>query len=305
MYRALATVGAAMLLAAPASAGPQVAGEGCNISELRQKIEAGDKVVRLDLATCLIGSKDSSDHAEARQLFKAMMDEGDAEAKNGYAIMLVDGVGGPQDGTTGQRLQEEAAAEGSFGAQLTLAEHYLRGGGYYPQDDTRGLDLLIKVADGGKVKGASKGWIEWRIGMMYLGGRGTAKDDKRAYQWVVRGSENGSEDAMISRAVMLATGEGVAEDDVAARGWYQKIIDKKGDSLAHALRGLGFMMWTGEGGPVDIDTACTYVYAALRGGDDNARVLLKDNGWEKQLSKKQRKACEDSADKWIKDNLGA
>jgi TPR repeat protein len=304
MFKTLTTIVAAATLAASASAGQQAVGEGCDVEGLRQKIAAGDKIVRIDLATCLMGSKAKGDQAEARLLFKTVMDEGDAEAKNGYAIMLLDGVGGPGDRVAGQKLQEEAAAQGSYGAQLTLAEHYLRGGGFYPKDDAKGLALLTQVADSGKVRGASKGWIEWRIGMMYLGGRGTQKDDERAYIWVVRGSESGSEDAMISRAVMLATGEGVAEDDGAARSWYQKAIDMKGKLLAHALRGLGFMIWTGEGGPADIDTACTYVYAALRGGDENARVLLEDKGWEKQLSKKQRKACEQSADQWIKDNLG-
>jgi TPR repeat protein len=291
MFRSFILASAALLATASLAAAPDKAGNGCDAAAMRETIAKGDKAIRIDLAICLMGSQSKDDHVEARQLFKTVMEEGDAEGKNGYAVMLLDGVGGAQDAAAGQRYQEEAAAEGSYGAQLTLAEHYLRGGGYYARDDAKGLDLLTRVADGGKVKGASKGWVEWRIGMMHLQGRGTKKDDILAYKWVARASDNGSEDAMISRAVMLATGEGVEEDDVAARGWYQKAVDQKGKLIAHALRGLGFMIWTGEGGPVDMDTACTYVYAALKGGDMQAQYILEKQGWEKQLNNKQRKAC--------------
>jgi TPR repeat protein len=303
MYKALILIAAALLIAPAASAEPAAAGSNCNSNGLLEKMQAGDKDARVDLAICLMGSKAKNDAVEARQLFKAAMDDGDSEAKNGYAIMLLDGIGGPADAVAGQKYQEEAAAEGSYGAQLTLAEHYLRGDGYYAKDDAKGLELLTLVADGPKVKGQSKGWVEWRIGMMHLQGRGTKKDDALAYKWVSRGADNGAEDAMISRAVMLATGEGVAEDDVAARIWYQRAIDVKGSLLAHALRGLGSMLWVGEGGAKDMPKACTYLYAALKGGDENARILLEKNGWQKQLSKKERKACEQSADAWLRDNL--
>jgi hypothetical protein len=39
-----------------------------------------------------------------------MMQEGGAEADNGYAIALLDGIGGETDRPMGQKLQEETAA---------------------------------------------------------------------------------------------------------------------------------------------------------------------------------------------------
>jgi TPR repeat protein len=303
MFRRIAIVAFIVMIAAPAWASPDAVGEDCDTPLLRQNVQAGDKTVRIDLATCLMASKSDDKQAEARRLFKAVMDDGDAEGKNGYAIMLLDGVGGQKDVKLGQKLQEEAAAEGSYGAQLTLAEHYLRGGGFYPQDKAKGLALLTQVADGGKVTGVSKGWVEWRIAMMHLKGQGTEANSKIAYLWVTRSADHEYEDGMISRAVMLATADGVAEDDVSARDWYQKAINLKGKSLAHALRGLGFMIWTGEGGPQDLERACTLIYAALELGDENARVLLKDKGWEQQLSEQRRKACQKSANQWMKENL--
>ena len=53
---------------------------------------------------------------------------------------------------------------------------------------------------------------------------------------------------MISLAVMLAVGQGVAPDPAEARLWYARTAES---GSAHALRALGMMILVGEGGASD------------------------------------------------------
>jgi TPR repeat protein len=110
--------------------------------------------------------------------------------------------------------------------------------------------------------------------MMHLEGIGTPANAAEAYRWVVRASENGGVRGMISRAVMLATGQGVAEDDQAARLWYQRAAESGDVMFAHGLRGLGAMLVSGEGGPADVPRGIAYLRIAQAGRDANAARIL-------------------------------
>lgn len=286
-------VSAVALAATPALA----QGEDC--TQWRAGAEAGDTDDQLDLAICLFGAAQQADQAEGMGWARKAMAAGDVEAKNAVAVGLVNGIGGTEDLAEGQRLMEEAAAEGSYGAQMSLAEHYINGGGFYEQDASKGLQLLVDAADGGKVKGADRGYVEWRIGMMYLDGIGTTKDSVEAYRWVARGADNGSATAMISRAVMLATGDGVAEDDAAAREWYRKSAALEGEDMFHAMRGLGGMLWYGEGGPVDRAEGCKLLNIAYAGGDEAAEQIL--GNISGTMTQAEKDSCAAATKEWIED----
>ena len=90
-------------------------------------------------------------------------------------------------------------------------------------------------------------YAQWRLAMMHLNGIGTPADPEEAYRWVVRASDAGDVGAMISRGVMLAIGQGVAEDDAAARLWYQRAAESRDVNFPHALRALGGMLVLGQG----------------------------------------------------------
>jgi TPR repeat protein len=79
---------------------------------------------------------------------------------------------------------------------------------------------------------------------------------------------------MISRAVMLATGEGVVQDPAAARLWYGRAAESGEHGFDHALRGLGAMLAEGEGGPVDLPRGIAYLRIAEAAGDRNATIIL-------------------------------
>jgi len=71
--------------------------------------------------------------------------------------------------------------------------------------------------------------------------------------------------------VMLATGQGVDEDDAAARDWYYAAAQERS---AHALRGLGMMLVTGEGGDADPAMGVALLQLAAEAGEENAITLL-------------------------------
>ncbi len=79
---------------------------------------------------------------------------------------------------------------------------------------------------------------------------------------------------MISRAVMLATGDGVAKDAAAARHWYQRASESGEHGFEHALRALGGMLAIGEGGSVDLPRAIAYLRIARAANDELAPRLL-------------------------------
>ncbi|HYG31285.1 MAG TPA: tetratricopeptide repeat protein [Allosphingosinicella sp.] len=242
-----------------------------SLEQLRREAEAGDGEAQNDLGTRLLDMRDPARQAEARRWFQRASDSGNAEARNNLATMLMFGIGGPADEAGGRRLMEEAAQMGSIGARLSLAERYLQGGDGYPRDHGRAYEQ-IRAAAGSS--GPARLYAQWRLAMMHLQGVGTPRDPQEAYRLLVSASEAGGVEAMISRAVMLATGEGVAEDDGAARRWYQRAAESGERGFEHALRGLGSMLAAGEGGPVDLPRGIAYLRIAQAAGDENAAAIL-------------------------------
>ena len=242
-----------------------------DIAELQRRAEAGDAEAQNELGGHLTLLNESSRLAEAREWFRRASAAGHAEGMNNYANAVELGAGGPADEVEARRLREAAAARGSVGANMSIAERYERGVGGYPRDPIRALAHMRTAAESGRDQAE---FAQWRLAMMYLQGVGGTPDAAEAYRWVVRASEGGSESAMISRAVMLATGEGVAEDDAAARSWYQRVAESGDVSFAHGLRGLGGMLISGEGGPADLPRGVAYLRIAQAGNDANAAQLL-------------------------------
>ncbi|MBY0399016.1 SEL1-like repeat protein [Myxococcota bacterium] len=135
---------------------------------------------------------------------------------------------------------------------------------------------------------------QWRLGMAFINGFGTKRDEAAAYPWIRRAAEEGDENAEISLAVMLALGQGVAENDEEAREWYGRGVAR---NLAHALRSLGVMLIHGEGGPVDASRGWAYLKLAADAGEPTARQgveLL-----EVEVAEGDRKAGEALAAEWV------
>ena len=106
---------------------------------------------------------------------------------------------------------------------------------------------------------------------------------------------------MISRAVMLATAEGVDEDDAAARSWYRRASESGQDGFAHALRGLGSMLVTGEGGPPDLARGIAYLRIAAAAGDQPAWTLLEQ--WDDRVTPDVHAEAARLSEAWIAEHL--
>ncbi|HEX8526940.1 tetratricopeptide repeat protein [Allosphingosinicella sp.] len=241
------------------------------IEQLRMRAEGGDRGAQLDLGLRLLETADPAQHAEARRWFQRASDAGHPEAKNALATVLMYGRGGPADEALGRRLMEEAAREGSFGANLSLAERYLRGAEGYPRDPGRALRHTRAAAASSGPGGL---FAQWRLAMMHLHGVGTPRDPQAAYRILVAASDAGGVNAMISRAVMLATGEGIVADPAAARLWYQRAAESGQRGFEHGLRGWGAMLSVGQGGPADLPRGIAYLRIAAAANDEHASTIL-------------------------------
>ena len=301
----------AMLLTLPAPAAAQSGGEGplvltprtgsaqpADRAALRARARAGDAAAQADLGLELMNSQDPAEQAEARELLRTASERGDPDAINNYAVVLLMGVGGPVDEPEGRRLRDLAASRGSIGANLSIAERYLRGAEGYPLDPVRALQH-VRAAAQSPLTGA--GYAQWRLAMMHLNGQGTPVDQAEAYRWVVRASDGGDVHAMISRGVMLATGEGVAEDDAAARIWYQRAAESRDVNFAHGMRGLGAMLVSGEGGPVDLPRGIAYLKIARAANDANAARLLET--WRDRITPEIDRQSLEIVNRWIAEHL--
>lgn len=261
---------------------------------LRVGAEAGDHGAQNDLGLQLMRTRDEARQAEARTWFRMASEGGNPDGMYNYARMLLMGLGGPSDEAVGRRLRDAAAARGSVAANLALAELYTEGSEGYPTDPARVLAHVRAAAESGS---RFAPYAQWRLGMMHLQGIGTPADPAEAWPWVVRASESGEVNAMISRAVMLATGEGVTEDDVAARDWYRRASETDDPLFAHALRGLGGMLIEGEGGPADVARGIAYLRIASAANDENAALLLSVTA--QPVTPQVDAAAREIADRWI------
>ena len=129
--------------------------------------------------------------------------------------------------------------------------------------DPAGAARLYRVAaDAGDPQ------AQWEYAMRLLDGRGgLTPDAQAAYDYVRRAAEGGLQSARISQAVMLATGEGVAQDPAAAFRAYESALAVPGDGTAHALRGLSVMTYTGEGTVIDEGLGMAGLLIAAAMGD--------------------------------------
>jgi TPR repeat protein len=243
------------------------------LEQLRARAESGDRGAQLDLGGRLLDSRDPADAVEARRWFQRGADAGDPESKNGLATMLLFGLGGPPDLERGRRLMEEAAREGSVGANLSIALRYSRGADGYPRDPARAFAHTSAAAAAERSNGRGS-FAQWQLAMMHVEGNGTPRNPQEAFRLLAPLSEAGSVRAMISRAVMLATGDGVAKDPAAARTWYQRAAESREHGFEHGLRGIGGMLVVGEGGSVDLPRGIAYLRIAEAAGDKIAAEIL-------------------------------
>jgi len=214
---------------------------------LEEAVQAGSVAAQVNLGGRLLRNTDKADDVRAVELLQAASNApggvgADLAAHQlGLAYLLCAGVS--QDETRGVELLRRAVA---FDPRNRDAHYWLsrslEGGWGVAPDDRAAMEHLTLAGALGDAR------AQWVLGMKLLDNANGQADPVAAYALVRASAEQGYGPGMVSHAVMLATGEGVAPDPAQARGWYE-LAGATGS--AHALRGLGMMLLTGEGGPPD------------------------------------------------------
>ena len=121
--------------------------------------------------------------------------------------------------------------------------------------------------------------IEYKIAQMYHSGKGTIKNDPKAFQWFSLSASKGNAYAQFQVARMLEKGEGIATNKrqaqmiyASALAGFLKILQEKPD--ADLLYKVGMMYESGLGTKRDLSTAKQYYAEAAAEGNIHAQLRL-------------------------------
>jgi TPR repeat protein len=111
------------------------------------------------------------------------------------------------------------------------------------------------------------------LGLLYANGQGVAQDYVKARQWYEKAADKGNADAMTNLGALYDNGQGVAQDYVKAREWLEKAADKGNTG---AMNGLGVLYDKGHGVAQDYVKAREWFEKAAAKGNAIAGYNL---GW--------------------------
>lgn len=200
----------------------------------------------------------------ARQIWQALVDKGNAEAWFNLGLLAEDGLGEDKNMVEALARYTRGAEAGSTKAQYRLARIYLDGQGV-PADPARGEAWLARAAEGGddaakeelatlragiptdafvaarrlessgnaaaaaeayrKLSDAGDLRARTRLAWLYEAGRGVARDLARAADLFQSAAEGGNAEAQFALSVMYETGAGRPKDPATADRWLRKSAD--------------------------------------------------------------------------------
>jgi TPR repeat protein len=115
--------------------------------------------------------------------------------------------------------------------------------------------------------------------VMYVYGRGIAKDERTAVTWCRRAAEQGFARAQYNLGIMYAKGLGIAKDEGAAVTWYRRAAEQ---GFAPAQHSLGYRYANGQGIAKDEGAAVTWYRRAAEQRYAPAQYnlgVMYENGW--------------------------
>lgn len=137
-----------------------------------------------------------------------------------------------------------------------------------------------------------------QLGELYKLGQGVAQDPVQARTWYQRAAEGGNVLAMHRAGMMAAQGQGGPADQTAAIAWFEKAANL---GLVDSQYNLGTIYHPagGGGGAASIqDPAKAYYWYSLaaRNGDDQARILA--DGLASSLAPSERRTIDERTAAW-------
>ena len=138
----------------------------------------------------------------------------------------------------------------------------------------------------------------FNLGLLYANGQGVTQDYVRARDWYEKAAEKGFPSAMGNLGVLYHNGQGVAQDYGKAREWYEKAAEK---GFPRAMGNLGVLYHNDQGVAQDYAKAREWYEKAAANGNATAMLnlgQLYEEGWGvAQDYGKAREWYEKAADK--------
>ena len=157
---------------------------------------------------------------------------------------------------------------------------------------TRGIDEATVAA---LHKSAEQGnaTAQNRLGLLYNQGQGVPQDPLLAKQWFEKSAEQGEAGAQVNLGTLYLLGQGALESDQMALFWFRRAAEQQ-ETLAFAK--LGFMYEHGRGVIQDfIQAHMWYTLSAARG---EKRAFASRDQLAKQMTPAQVAAAQQLAREW-------
>lgn len=172
------------------------------------------------------------DEEQAVDLFRKVIEHGDAKAQFNLGVMYRYGRGVEQDDAQAVYWYRKAAEQGSSDAQFNMGWRYAKGHGV-KQDDSQAIYWYRKAAGQGHVNAQVNAQVNYDV--MIHKNSDAKQDDLHSVDWYRKAAEQGDLLAQISLGLKYYKGEGVTQDYVMAHMW-SNIAGANGKTNAGKLR---------------------------------------------------------------------
>jgi TPR repeat protein len=175
---------------------------------------------------------------------------------------LANTTGDRIDTLRGEGRAQEAFALAQEAAEAGDAEGHAWLGWFYENGEVVEVDLEKAVYHLRIAAAGGDDYARWRIGVLI--DQGTAQGTlEEAVALFEAAAGEGYTDAMVSLAVMKATGRGTVQDYPAALDWYMRAA-RAGN--AHGVQGVGVLFALGQGVETNEEEAAAWFLAATYAG---------------------------------------
>jgi uncharacterized protein len=176
---------------------------------------AQNKTKPADLATQnAVADYNAGNLVSARSEFSRAAQKGSRLAEFNYAMMLLNGEGGPADVSEGKKWLRKAADANMAHAQYVYGKMY-DDGEFVERDPTEAHRWFLMAANQGHVQ------AELALANQFLDGRGTARDNSQAFGWYKKAAQGGDMTAQyVAGSFYERGGDGVERNLNVARAYY-------------------------------------------------------------------------------------
>ncbi len=168
-----------------------------------------------DLATQnAVADYNAGNLVSARSEFSRAAQKGSRLAEFNYAMMLLNGEGGPADVPEGKKWRRRAADANMAHAQYVYGKMY-DDGEFVDRDPTEAHRWFPRAANQGHVQ------AELALANQFLDGRGTVRDNTQAFTWYKKAAQGGDMTVQyVAGSFYERGGDGVERNLNVARAYY-------------------------------------------------------------------------------------